>query len=54
MTAKQAPLLKKARDSSQGAKLLAEDGLYDFAASLAYCTMLYSGHHHHPSHRETR
>jgi hypothetical protein len=29
-------LLKKARDSLRGAKLLAEDELYDFAASRAY------------------
>ena len=32
-------LLKKARDSFRGAKLLAGDGLHDFAASRAYYTM---------------
>jgi uncharacterized protein (UPF0332 family) len=41
MTREQAALLKKARDSLRGAKLLAADGLYDFAASRAYYTMFY-------------
>jgi uncharacterized protein len=41
MIPEQAALLKKARDSLRGAKLLAEDGLYDFAASRAYYTMFY-------------
>jgi uncharacterized protein (UPF0332 family) len=41
MTPEQAALLKKARDSLRGAKLLAEDELYDFAASRAYYTMFY-------------
>jgi uncharacterized protein (UPF0332 family) len=41
MTPEQAALLKKAHDSLWGAKLLAKDGLYDFAASRAYYTMFY-------------
>jgi uncharacterized protein (UPF0332 family) len=41
MTREQAALLKKALDSLRGAKLLAGDGLYDFAASRAYYTMFY-------------
>jgi hypothetical protein len=41
MTREQAALLKKARDSLRGAKLLAGDGLHDFAASRAYYTMFY-------------
>jgi uncharacterized protein (UPF0332 family) len=41
MTREQAALLKKAHDSLRGAKLLAEDGLHDFAASRAYYTMFY-------------
>jgi uncharacterized protein (UPF0332 family) len=41
MIPEQVALLKKARDSLRGAKLLAEDGLYDFAASRAYYTMFY-------------
>jgi uncharacterized protein (UPF0332 family) len=41
MIPEQAALLKKARDSLRGAKLLAEDTLYDFAASRAYYTMFY-------------
>lgn len=41
MTPEQAALLKKARDSLRGAKLLAGDELYDFAASRAYYTMFY-------------
>jgi uncharacterized protein len=41
MIPEQAALLKKARDSLRAAKLLAGDGLYDFAASRAYYTMFY-------------
>ena len=41
MTREQAALLKKAYDSLRGAKLLAGDGLHDFAASPAYYTMVY-------------
>jgi uncharacterized protein (UPF0332 family) len=41
MIPEQAALLKKARDSLRGAKLLAGDGLYDFAASRAYYTLFY-------------
>jgi uncharacterized protein (UPF0332 family) len=41
MTREQAALLKKAYDSLRGAKLLAGDGLHDFAASHAYYTMFY-------------
>ena len=41
MTREQAALVKKARDSLRGAKLLAGDGLHDFAASRAYYTMFY-------------
>jgi uncharacterized protein (UPF0332 family) len=41
MTREQAALLQKARDSLRGAKLLAGDGLHDFAASRAYYTMFY-------------
>jgi uncharacterized protein (UPF0332 family) len=41
MTREQAALLKKAYDSLRGAKLLARDGLHDFAASRAYYTMFY-------------
>ena len=41
MTREQAALLKKAYDSLRGAKLLAEDGLHDLAASRAYYTMFY-------------
>ena len=33
--------MQKARDSLRDAKLLAENGLYDFAASRAYYTMFY-------------
>jgi uncharacterized protein (UPF0332 family) len=36
MTPEQAALLNKAHDSVRGAKLLADDGLYDFAISRAY------------------
>ena len=41
MTEDQAALLAKARDSIRAAELLARDGLYDFAVSRAYYTMLY-------------
>jgi uncharacterized protein (UPF0332 family) len=41
MTREQAVLMKKAYDSLRGAKLLARDGLHDFAASRAYYTMFY-------------
>jgi uncharacterized protein (UPF0332 family) len=41
MTPEQAALLNKARDSVRGAKLLADDGLYDFAISRAYYAMFY-------------
>lgn len=41
MTPEQAALLQKARDSVRGAKLLATNGLYDFAASRAYYAMFY-------------
>jgi uncharacterized protein (UPF0332 family) len=41
MTREQAALLNKERDSLRGAKLLAADGLHDFAASRAYYTMFY-------------
>jgi uncharacterized protein (UPF0332 family) len=41
MTPEQAALLSKAHDSVRGAKLLADDGLYDFAVSRAYYAMFY-------------
>lgn len=41
MTPEQAALFDKARDSLRAAQLLAEDGLYDFAASRAYYAMFY-------------
>src|SRR5262245_22755628 len=41
MTPEQTALLQKARDSLRGAKLLATNGLYDFAASRAYYVMFY-------------
>ncbi len=41
MTPEQAALLKKTEDSIRGAKLLATNGLYDFAASRAYYAMFY-------------
>jgi uncharacterized protein (UPF0332 family) len=41
VTEDQATLIAKARDSVRGAELLARDGLYDFAVSRAYYTMLY-------------
>jgi len=42
VTDDQSALLAKARDSVRGAELLARDGLYDFAVSRAYYTMLYA------------
>ena len=41
MTPEQGALLQKARDSLRGAKLLAGEGLHDFAASRAYYAMFY-------------
>jgi uncharacterized protein (UPF0332 family) len=41
MTPEQAALVKKAQDSVRGAKLLATNGLYDFAASRASYAMFY-------------
>ena len=41
MTPEQAALIQKARDSLRGARLLAADGLNDFAASRAYYAMFY-------------
>jgi uncharacterized protein (UPF0332 family) len=41
VTPEQAALIKKARDSVQAAKVLANDGFYDFAASRAYYSMFY-------------
>jgi uncharacterized protein (UPF0332 family) len=41
MTAEQAALLRKAQDSLRAAKLLADQGFYDFAISRAYYTMFY-------------
>lgn len=41
MTAEQAALIQKARDSLRGARVLAQDGLPDFAAGRAYYTMFY-------------
>jgi len=41
MTHEQTALLNKARESLRAAKLLIENGLYDFAASRAYYTMFY-------------
>jgi uncharacterized protein (UPF0332 family) len=41
MTPEQKALLQKAQDSLRGARLLAGDGLYDFAVSRAYYTMFY-------------
>ena len=42
MTDDQTALLVKAKDSVRAAGLLARDGLYDFAVSRAYYTMLYA------------
>ena len=41
MTPEQAALLKKAAKSLRGARLMASDSLYDFAASRDYYTMFY-------------
>lgn len=41
MTPQQTGLMEKARDSLQGAKLMAKNGLYDFAVSRAYYAMFY-------------
>ena len=41
MTQEQQALLDKARDSVRSARLLASDGLYDFAVSRAYYAMFY-------------
>ncbi len=41
MRPEQAALLRKAQDSLRGARLLADQGLYDFAVSRAYHTMFY-------------
>ena len=41
MTGEQSALIKKAKESLRAARLLAEDNLYDFAASRAYYAMFY-------------
>jgi uncharacterized protein (UPF0332 family) len=41
LTPEQAELLQKAEDSLRAARLLANEGLHDFAASRAYYTMFY-------------
>lgn len=41
MTPEQQQLINKARDSLRAARLLANEGLYDFAVSRAYYTMFY-------------
>ncbi len=41
MTPEQSALLRKAANSYAAAKLLADQGFYDFAASRAYYTMFY-------------
>ena len=41
MTAEQAALLQKAQKSLQAARLLADQGFYDFAVSRAYYAMFY-------------
>ena len=41
MTREQQALFDKARDSVRAARLLASDGLYDFAVSRAYYAMFY-------------
>ena len=41
MTSEQLALLRKASDSLKAAKLLADQGFYDFAASRAYYSMFY-------------
>ncbi|MBI4584695.1 MAG: HEPN domain-containing protein [Planctomycetes bacterium] len=42
MNPEQIALLKKAKDSLRGARVLADEGLFDFAVSRAYYTMLYA------------
>ncbi|MBF0291553.1 MAG: HEPN domain-containing protein [Nitrospinae bacterium] len=41
MTKDQSDLLEKAKESLKAAKMLANDGFYDFAASRAYYAMFY-------------
>lgn len=41
MTPEQAALVKKAKDSLDAARLLVEQGFYDFAVSRAYYAMFY-------------
>lgn len=41
MNSQQADLLRKAQDSLRAAKMLADEGFYDFAVSRAYYTMFY-------------
>lgn len=41
MTAEQAALLQKAQKSLRAARLLADQGFYDFAVSRAYYAMFY-------------
>jgi len=41
MTSEQMALLQKAQDSLQAARLLADQGFYDFAVSRAYYAMFY-------------
>lgn len=41
MTLEQEALLRKAKDSLRGARVLADQKLYDFAVSRAYYTMFY-------------
>jgi uncharacterized protein (UPF0332 family) len=41
VTSDQLALLQKASDSLKAAKLLADQGFYDFAASRAYYSMFY-------------
>ena len=41
MTTEQAALFKKAKDSLDAARLLVEQGFYDFAVSRAYYAMFY-------------
>ena len=41
LTREQSALIKKAQESLRAARLLAEDHLYDFAASRAYYAMFY-------------
>jgi uncharacterized protein (UPF0332 family) len=41
LTSEQAALIRKAQKSLRAARLLAKDGLYDFAASRSYYAMFY-------------